>query len=86
MEGSDMADSWNTLEVAKLVVSVLTPLVLLLVGLVLIRRVEQLKTRDEQAFEQRQAEAARRSQSVQWANQTVIEARLVLGLGAATVP
>ncbi len=51
--------AWNSLEIIKLLVQVLTPLILLFLG-VWINRV------------------ARRIEAVQWANQKVVEKRIVI--------
>src|SRR5262245_48048115 len=56
-----MPDPWNSLEAAKLGADLLTPLVGLVFGLFVKRRLDDIKAERAQA---------------QWANQKVIEARL----------
>jgi hypothetical protein len=57
------ATDWSALEIAKLVVSALTPIIVLGLGVVLTNTVER---------------TARRVEDVQWANRKVIERRLEL--------
>jgi hypothetical protein len=76
-----VASEWSSLEITKLVVSALTPILLFALGYVVTkasRRVEEAQREAARRFEEAQRDAARRFEEAQWASRKLIESRLEL--------
>src|SRR5919106_4136348 len=65
-----VATNWSSLEITKLVVSALTPILLFVLG--------YMVTKASRRVEEAQRDAARRFEEAQWASRKLIESRLAL--------
>src|SRR5918996_534018 len=76
-----VATNWSSLEITKLVVSALTPILLFVLGYMVTkasRRVEEAQRDAARRVEEAQRDAARRFEEAQWASRKLIESRLAL--------
>ena len=72
----NQASVWNSLEVVKVIVSVLTPLAVAILGFIVTRAAKQADARATEAARQadaRAAEVARAAENAQWANRRAVE-------------